>query len=284
MKKITLILLIFIASSSIIISCGDDSEKGTEQVLHTTQNITKPDPNKTYLLKDVLASNLIKISADGNGTYRNIRLNIENNSDASLNISLPAGLYFENPDDNAQSLMTAKRIDKITLNGEQKLSLDVPSFCTNVNQSVPGCLKNWKYIPTYNGGLDEIIKFYGRYEEGINQWLQKKNQIFSSEEKQLLFLQIVIWYHEGGEYLAILSMLKNDVFRNDIEQAKVWLDAIQEEASELAQLLKERDSEKIKTWLKQKTLEVIPSSEQVDNVIEKGKNKLNRFRDRVGNN
>ena len=73
----------------------------------------------------------------------------------------------------------------------------------------------------------------------------------------MLFFQTVIWYHEGGQYLEILGMLKNGVFKNDIEQAKVWLDEIQKEASELAQLIKERDSEKIKNWFKQKTLELI---------------------------
>jgi hypothetical protein len=78
-----------------------------------------------------LASDFIKISADGNGTYRNIRLNLENKSDASCKLTLPAGIYFENPDEKAQSLITAKKIETITLSEKQKLSLDVPSFCTN---------------------------------------------------------------------------------------------------------------------------------------------------------
>jgi hypothetical protein len=228
-----------------------------------------------------LASDFIKISADGNGTYRNIRLNLENKSDASCKLTLPAGIYFENPDDKAQSLITAKKIEIITLNDKQKFSLDVPSFCTNVQQSVPGLLKNWNHNPNYNGGLDEVIEFYGKYEKGINEWLEKKNKEFSDENKRMLFFQTVIWYHEGAQYQEILAMLKNDVFKNDIERAKVWLDNIQQEASELAQLIKERDSEKIKTWLKEKTLELIPTSEQIDEAVDKGKRKLDKFRNRL---
>jgi polyhydroxyalkanoate synthesis regulator phasin len=99
----------------------------------------------------------------------------------------------------------------------------------------------------------------------------------------MLFFQTVIWYHEGGQYQEILAMLKNDVFKNDIEQAKVWLDEIHEEASELAKLIKERDSEKIKTWLKEKTLELIPTSEQIDEAVDKGKEKIDNIRKRLRN-
>lgn len=282
MKKVMKIIASLFFASAILTSCGGNSQEG-EPHDKPNENVKKPDPNITYSLKDALASDFIKISADGNGTYRNIRLNLENKTDASCKLTLPAGIYFENPDDKAQSLITAKKIEIITLNDKQKLSQDVPSFCTNVKQSVPGLLKNWNHNPNYNGGLDEVIEFYGKYEKGINEWLEKKNKEFSDENKRMLFFQTVIWYHEGGQYQEILAMLKNDVFKNDIEQAKVWLDEIHEEASELAKLIKERDSEKIKTWLKEKTLELIPTSEQIDEVVDKGKEKIDNIRKRLRN-
>jgi nitrogen regulatory protein PII-like uncharacterized protein len=79
-------------------------------------------------------------------------------------------------------------------------------------------------------------------------------------------------------------MLENDVFKNDIEKAKVWLDNIQQEASELAQLIKERDSENIKNWLKEKMLTIIPTSEQIDKAADKGKKTLDNLRNRLKNN
>ena len=100
----------------------------------------------------------------------------------------------------------------------------------------------------------------------------------------MLFFQTVIWYHEGGQYIEILGMLKNDVFKNDIEQAKIWLDEIHKQADELAQLIRERDSKKIKAWLKQKTLELLPTSEQIDNAVDKTKGRLDRIRSRLKNN
>jgi hypothetical protein len=236
---------------------------------------------ETTYSANVLENDFIKISADGNGTYHNIRINLENKSDASFKLTLPAGMYFENPDDKAQSLITAKKIEKITLSEKQKLSFDVPSFCTNVRQSVPGLLKNWNHNPNYNGGLDEVIEFCGKHEKSINVWLEKKNERFSDENNRMLFFQIVIWYHEGGQYQEILTMLKNDVFKNDIEKAKVFLDEIHQEAAELAQIIKERDTDKIKTWLKEKTLELTPTTKQIDEAVDKGKKKLDKFRDRL---
>ena len=280
MKKVMKIIATLFVASLILTSCGGNSQEG-EPHDKPNENVKKPDPNITYSLKEALANDFIKISADGKGTYRNIKLNLENKSDASCKLTLPAGLYFENPDDKSQSLITAKKIEIITIDDKQKFSLDVPSFCTNVKQSVPGLLKDWNHNPNYNGGLDEVIDFYGKYEKGINEWLEKKNKEFSDENKRMLFFQTVIWYHEGAQYQEILEMLKNDVFKNDIEKAKVWLDNIQQEASQLAQLIKERDSEKIKTWLKEKTLELIPTSEQIDEAVDKGQKRLDKFRNRL---
>lgn len=263
MTKTLAFLLLF---SVIISSCGGDSQIAEQpdnvnldnsKTVEQTNNINVDDSNetnliKTYSLKEALESDLIAISADGNGTFRNIRFNIENKSNTSYNLTLSAGIYFENPDKKAQSLITAKKIETITLNDNQKLSFDVASYCTNVNQNVPGLLKNWKYNSNYDGGLDEVIKFYGKYEKYINKWLMKKNENFSDENNRMLFFQTVIWYYEGGQYQDILIMLKNDVFKNDIEKAKVWLDQIHQDASELAKLIKERDPEKIKSWAKEK--------------------------------
>ncbi len=286
MKNLMTILATIMLASVILTSCGGNSKEGEPQAGAKEENgiVAEPDPNKTYSLKDALAKNFIIISADGKGTYRNIQLNLENKTDAICKVTTPAGIYFENPDDKAQSLITAKNIETITLSGRQKVSLDVPSFCTNVRQSVPGLLKNWNHNPNYNGVLDEVIEFYGKHEKGINKWLEKKNTRFSDENNRMLFFQTVIWYHEGGQYQEILEMLKRDVFKNDIEQAKVWLDEIQQDASELAQLIKERDSDKIKSWLKEKALELIPTTEQIDNVVDKVKKKLDGLRDRLKKN
>ena len=246
--------------------CSDNSKKEKNQEV-----IKKADPNKKYELKEASDSGFISISADGLGTYRKIQVNIVNKSEGTININLPSGLYFENPDKNAQSLITAKGIGLIQFGKLEKKEFEIASFCTNVKQSVPAYLKNWKFIPNFDGGLDEMIEIYGNHEKSINEWLEKKNQNFSLEENRLLFFQVVIWYHEGGKYDEILNMLSKDVFKNDIEKAKSWLDDISTEAQELASAIKEKDNEKIKSWIKEKILQLLPSDEKIDEAVDKAK-------------
>jgi len=275
MTKLNSFHLFFLIITTIMFGCSDNSKKEKNQ-----DDIKKADPNKNYELKEANDSGFISISADGLGTYRKIQVNIVNKSEGRININLPSGLYFENPDKNAQSLITAREIGLIQLEKFEKKEFEIASFCTNVNQSVPAYLKNWKFISNFDGGLDEVIEFYGNHEKSINEWLEKKNKNFSLEENRLLFFQVVIWYHEGGKHDAILNMLSKDVFKNDIEKAKAWLDEISTEAQELASAIKEKDNEKIKSWLKDKLLQLMPSDEKIDESVSKIKKLAKKTRAR----
>lgn len=288
-KNYSTFLLLFLISILFTYCNSGNEDKNVEGENKKVENpksetSIQPDSDKVYLLNEALSNNFVSISADGIGTYTKIKVNLENNTNQQIQINLPAGLYFENPDKNAQSLITAVKKDKLRLGGMEKTNFEISSYCTNVKQAVPGYLKNWKYISNYDGGLDEVIAFYGNYELAINAWLEKKNPKFSEESYRSLFFQTIIWLHEGGEYSEILKMLSQGVFKNDIDKAKEWLDSIYNEAKELAQIIKERDIEKMKVWIKEGTLKLIPSNETIDRTVEKGKEGLNRLRTRLKSN
>ncbi len=264
--------------SIMIAACGGNKE-------HTpagpSVTVKVPDPNKKYTLKEGISEGFIKVSADGMGTFRNIRVNIESITQGEINLSVPAGIYFENPDISSQSLITAQEAGKVKLEKFGKTDFEVATFCTDVRKSIPAKLPNWNFNANYSGGLDEVIRFYGSHERSINAWLEKKNEIFSLEENRLSFMQVVIWYYEEGEYKDILQMLTKHVFQNDIKRAKLWLDDIQAQAKELAQMIKNRDSEALEQWLKAQLLNVIPTSAQIDNAVESTKDRLENARRRL---
>lgn len=266
--------------SIMIAACGGNKE-------HTPPGpsviVKVPDPNKKYTLKEAIAEGFIKVSADGMGTFQNIRVNIESITQGEINLSVPAGIYFENPDASSQSLITAKEGGKVKLEKFGKTDFEVATFYTDVRKSVPAKLPNWNFNTNYSGGLDEVIRFYGSHERSINAWLEKKNEIFSLEKNRLSFMQVVIWYYEEGEYKDILQMLAKHVFQNDIKRAKLWLDDIQAEAKELARMIKNRDSEALEQWLKAQLLDVIPTSAQIDNAVESTKDRLENARRRLRN-
>jgi len=271
MKKHMSYPVLAILISVMIAACGGNKE-------HTPPGssviVKVPDPNKKYTLKEAIAEGFITVSADGMGTFQNIRVNIESITQGEINLSVPAGIYFENPDISSQSLITAKEGGKVKLDKFGKTDFEVATFCTDVRKSVPAKLPNWNFNANYSGGLDEVIRFYGSHERSINAWLEKKNEIFSQEENRLMFMQVVIWFYEEGEYKAILQMLAQHVFKNDIERAKLWLDGIQAEAQELSRIIKNRDGEALEQWLKAQLLEVIPTNDQFVTAVESANTRI----------
>ena len=64
MKKVMKIIATLFVASLILTSCGGNSQEG-EPHDKPNENVKKPDPNITYSLKEALANDFIKISADG---------------------------------------------------------------------------------------------------------------------------------------------------------------------------------------------------------------------------
>jgi len=272
MKKMRTLITAMIVGLSFMYGCGDgnDNNNSVNDNLPKKENI--PDSSKVYSLKAAVDSQYITVEGEGMGTYRQIKVNIVNNTNYPVKIDVPAGLFFINPDSSAQSLITATALSDLKLAPSQESSQVIPSFCTNASQHIPGSLKGWKFSHNYKGGLDEAIEFYGNYQTGIDGWLQKKNpEKFDTEDKRRLFFQVVIWYHEGGNYAQISSLLSKDVFGNDIQKAKQWLDEINNEAQQLAKIIKYKNTEEIKKWIKERLSDLFKNNE----TLQKGKKQLN---------
>jgi len=269
MKKYILYLLTVLITFQIC-SCNYEENKSEK---NTSIEIKKEDTinyKRTFDLKEAYYNDLISISANGLGTYRKIEILILNKTPHDLKISTPSGLFFENPDSSAQSLLTCKKIGNIDIKTKDSFKITIASVCTNINLHIPGFLKNWKFVENYNGGIDEILSFYGDHEFTINAWLKKKNpEKFETEPQRLLFLQVVIWAEEGGNYAQILGMLKNDVFNGDIHEAKVWLDSIYKEAKEIGDFIKKKDSEGLKKWCEKAISDILPNKQELKKKLNK---------------
>ncbi len=224
---------------------------------------------------------IVSIEADGIGTFRSIQVRVSNKSEGTVEVNLPSGLYFENPDKNSQDLITAKGIEAITLKkGEEKV-IEVPTYCTDVNKHCPGSIKNWNCDYSYDGKLKKAIEFYEKHESAINEWLIKKNPAFSSEAERLQFFQIIIWLHEDGKDEEIISMLAQNSFGNDRNKARSWFDLVIADARELAAIIISRDADELRDWLKKKILAALPTDRRIDDMAEGAKDNLNSLRNRL---
>ena len=224
---------------------------------------------------------IVSIEADGIGTFRSIQVRVSNKSEGTVEVNLPSGLYFENPDKNSQDLITAKGIEAITLKkGEEKV-IEVPTYCTDVNKHCPGSIKNWNCDYSYDGKLKKAIEFYEKHEEKINAYLIKKNPAFSSEAERLQFFQIIIWLHEDGKDEEIISMLARDSFGNDQSKARTWFESVIVDARELAEIIITQDFDTLKDWLKKKMIALLPTDKKIDDIADRSKDNLNSLRNRL---
>jgi hypothetical protein len=278
MKKHSFIIALFVF---IALACSS-GKKGEE--VNTIPEKASIDPNKTYTLKEAASFEEVTVSAQGLGTYKKLAVVLKNSSESSITLVIPAGSHFQNPIDEEQSLITSESSAEIILQAGDSKTVEVATFCTNAKRQVPGSQSGWVYEAEYKGGLDEVISFYGKHALLIDQWLEKKNpEKFARKEDRMLFFQVVIWSYQGAEYDDIVNMLSQDVFADDITAAKKWLDEVYKEAVEIAQLIKNKDSEGLEKWAKDKLLAIIPSNKQIDNAVGKAKDGLNNLRDRLKN-
>lgn len=274
---------VFILALASGVSCEEKYDHQPVAVIEETiptETRLLPDDSKTYKLSDAIASDFIDMKAEGMGTFQKIHIAIKNTSDGPIKIEIPAGLYFVNPDGASQSLITAYKKETMFLNAKEATSFNISSYCTNVKLKIPGTEKGWEFNSEYKGGLDEVVAFYGKHEKGINKWLEKRNPMFAQESRRLAFFQTVIWMYEGGNYDQILGMLSKDVFKNDIEIAKSFLNTIQAQAQEIASLLKEGNKQRIRAWVSRQLADSLPTREEISTIAEEGRNRIQRLRDR----
>jgi len=245
-----LISVIIVLSAATVQNSNGDEELNVKHAFSNKQNhFTKK--YIRYTLKEAVAKDFVQVEGASLGTFKKIQVIIKNKSSQNISLIVPAGIYFTSPDVYSQCLITAKKIPEIQLKPNQETIQTVPSFCTNSARSTPGQSRGWPFNSEYDGGLDEAILFYGDYETEIGTWLKMKNPSkFSTEEDRLLFFQVAVWYHEGGNYSQILDLLSKDVFANDTSQAKKWLDEVDQDAKEFSFLMKAKDDKKVTEWIK----------------------------------
>ena len=66
-------------------------------------------------LNQAIEKGYVSISANGQGTFTKLEVNVENLKDFQLNIEINSGLNFNNPNPEEQSLITTEKIGLINI-------------------------------------------------------------------------------------------------------------------------------------------------------------------------
>lgn len=229
---------------------------------------------KTLTIDEAVKQGFATMVGNGQGTFTKIGVIIQNNLAQQLNLEVRGGLYFKNPKSAEQSLLTVEEIGKIQIAANDKYQQIIPTVCTDVQLEIPGKERNWSSAENKDGTIDEILTFYSKYKSQITGYLERKNpEKFQTPTDQHQFLQVLVWAYSGGSYNQILQMLSKDVYGNDIERAKRWLDGVYEEAAAMAQFIKEGDFKGLADYLALDE-KIEKAQKGIKNAYEDGKNRL----------
>lgn len=254
LNKITIYFIALL--TTIIYSCGSEIKESKPPEIVAVDELRVPiEPEISPRKMDIqyLAEmGYITVTGKGLKTYTKMELRLFNKSSFDLKIIIPAGTFFDNPVNLSQDLILLENYS-VDLNAGMKQSIEVSTACTNANWSVPGSDENWPMVSApKNLGL--ALDFYGKHESSLNSYLAKKNpEKLGTEEGRKRFKQVVIWYYMGNDYASIKNMLVENVFHNDVASAEKFLNSIQDEAQNIATLIRNRDSAGLQTMIKNAT-------------------------------
>lgn len=255
--RLNKIAICFIALlTTIIYSCGSEIKESKPPEIVAIDELRAPiEPEISPRKMDIqyLAEmGYITVTGKGLKTYTKMELRLFNKSSFDLKIIIPSGTFFDNPVNLSQDLILLENYS-VDLNAGMKQSIEVSTACTNANWSVPGSDENWPMVSApKNLGL--ALDIYGKHESSLNSYLAKKNpEKLGTEEGRKRFKQVVIWYYMGNDYASIKNMLVQNVFHNDVASAEKFLNSIQDEAQNIATLIRNRDSAGLQTMIKNAT-------------------------------
>ena len=262
MNKLNLFVALFCFSTFqiLILSCKPEPKKEvSSDESGKSEKVTElVSPERIVLsLEDNDWMDKINITANGLKTYRNLNINIKNNTSNIIEMNLKSGLYFVNPSASEQNLITIENIENITIQPNSSFSKSITSACTNSSKGVPGGSVGWSKDLAPKD-LDKGITFYNENEELIFSYLKKSNpNRFRSEEDRQAFLQVVIWSYLDNDYDNMITFLTNEVYNGNSNNAKSFLDEVYDVAQEIARLIREIDKEALITWVKEKSKELV---------------------------
>lgn len=221
-----------------------------------------------------------RATAQGTGSYTSVVVSIENLTDDYLVLEVDAGIFFANPDNKAQSLITTQDVPRVKIDPKETAQFTLNSACTDASRRVPATDGPWPQASAPKA-LDIALLFYGEHDALIGRHLAKKNpEQLGTEEQRRHFRQVMIWAYMGNDYDQILNMLTQQVYHNDIARARAWLQDVHAEAQRLATLVRERNTAALKAWLTEELHISEEHIEQAKDKIDDAKDRLNRFRDR----
>lgn len=163
----------------------------------------------------------IDVRSTSNGSYKSIKVELENFGNEDINVHFPPGGFFINLDSTEQNLVVLF-YDVVELKIGKTESLIVGTACANPKRKVP---KNGRttWIYDYDSKIGDLIMYYHE-NRGIVE-IATGVEHHDTFEKRHNFLQMCVWVYYNAEREQILRFATTYLFDGDKDEAKIFVDA-----------------------------------------------------------
>ena len=162
----------------------------------------------------------IDIRATSTGSYKDIKVEVSNFGNETVNVHFPVGGLFVNLDSTEQNLVVLF-YDKLVIGSGKTEEVLIGTACANPKRKVP---KNnritWKY--DYDKKLGDLITFYHENRGMIEMMTGAKHH--DTFDKRHNFLQMCVWVYYNADKKQILEFATTYLFDGNKEQASVFVD------------------------------------------------------------
>lgn len=163
----------------------------------------------------------VDVRSTSNGSYKSIKVELENFGNEDIKVHFPPGGIFINLDSTEQNLVVLF-YDVILLKAGETESLSLGTSCANPKRKIPSNGRT-TWIYDYDSKIGELIMFYHENKAIVE--IATGPEHHDTFEKRHNFLQMCVWVYYNAEKEQILSFATTYLFDGDKEEAKVFVDA-----------------------------------------------------------
>lgn len=162
----------------------------------------------------------IFINAITNTGYKNITVNITNNSDEEILVRFPSGGFFNNSSESEQDLVNLfKKTLDVPANSFNTIILS--TACANPKKSAPRVGRtDWSY--SYDQKIGLLLENYHSNKSMVELMTGPKNH--STSQKRHNFLQMFVWVYYNADKKHILDFATKYIFDGNRRSAEIFVD------------------------------------------------------------
>ena len=161
----------------------------------------------------------IEVSVSNSGTYKNMSVEVSNNTSDDMKILFPEGSVFINSTSTQQNLVIVFP-EEFELSAGESKRIIVYTACMDPSKSAPSSSRNWTL--SYEKKVGDLIRGYHDNRSMVEMMTGAEHH--NTFDKRHNFLQMSVWVYYNADKQQILNFATQYMFDGNRQQASAFVD------------------------------------------------------------